>query len=206
MSKRPGFDAIQAEIAASGGALGGAWGPIDMGTYTPALCQWLVAAFPIRSVLDVGCGFGAHLRLFRSLGCNVIGVEGLHYAAKRCDVPVIVHDLEKGGLHLEGIDLAFSVEAAEHVGNVTAFLRTMCSGKIICMSAAPPGHEGHHHVTLKPPEWWINCLESLGYTWFPKLSELARNLGGGYFGLSGLVFVRDEYINAFGLDVGGYDP
>lgn len=206
MADRPGFDAMQGEITRRGGHLGGCWGPADSGTFNPKLPLWLCGWFPIKTVLDVGCGFGAHLRAFRALGCQVIGVEGLQYAAERCDVPVICTDLELRPVVLHGIDLAFSVETAEHVANWSYFLDTLCVGKVVAFSAAGPGQAGHHHVNCQPQSWWIERVELRGYTHFPKFSELARAEAGGYFGMSGMVFLRDDVIGPWGCDVGGYDP
>lgn len=204
MSSRQGFDIEQAEIRRSGGRFGGGWGPIDFGTYVPRLIEFLVTAFPIRSVIDLGCGYGGSLRLFRALGCNVVGIEAMTYYAERADVPVIVHDMERGPLKLANVDLVFSVEAVEHIANTASTLDTLANGKVVCFSCALPGQIGHHHVSCLPQEFWHEQMRLRGYEWEEELSQRCRDLGGGYFGQGGMLFVRKSERLAMGLAQGEY--
>ena len=208
MADRPGFNEMEREIQESGGRFGGCWAPLDFGTYCPRTCELLLSLFPIRTVLDVGCGFGSHLRLFRSLGCTVVGIEPLKYAASRCGMPVIRHDLEASPLILDGIDLAFSVEAAEHISKPAYFIATMASAPVVFFSAAGPGQEGHHHVTLKSQEWWIDQMEdqeTFGYKYQPVLTEKLRQVSPGYVGMNGMLFVRTDHLDRYGLLRGDYE-
>lgn len=204
MSSRDGFDIEQDQIRRLGGHLGGAWGPLDFGTYCPRLVEFLVAAFPVRNVLELGCGYGAALRHFRSLGCNVLGVEGLPYYAERANVPVIVHDMERGPLKLANVDLVYSVEFVEHVTNTAATLDTLANGKVVCFSCALPGQIGHHHVSCLPQEFWIEGMRARGYEWEEELSQRCRDFGGGYFGCGGMLFVRKSERLNLGLAQGEY--
>ena len=80
----------------------------------------------------------------------------------------------------------------------------MAQGKIACFSAAKPGQVGHHHVSCYPVDWWVK-LRALGLHLLPGPLGLARDLGGGYFGMTGMVYVRDSEIDAYGLNTGGFE-
>jgi SAM-dependent methyltransferase len=197
---------MEAEINASGGKLGGCWLPFDAGTSHPDLIRWLVGVFPIRTVLDIGSGGGEALRLFRAYGCHAIGVEGLKYAASRSHMPTIVHDMEAGPIRVANIDLVYSVEFVEHVNNVDATIESLCNGKMIAMSHALEGQGGHHHVQCHNDEYWQAKVEAKGYRYLKRLSiEHARPRAGGYFGQSGMLFLREDCYDAWGLARGDYE-
>src|SRR3990167_5880523 len=97
--------------------LGGNMRGGDPGTdYSLDLWPWLVEKYKPKAVLDVGCAEGHALRCFQAHGCAVVGVEGLWQNARRCGVPVVVHDLTKGPLRVEGVDLIWCCDVVEHIG------------------------------------------------------------------------------------------
>ncbi len=201
---RAGWEEMEKEINDRGKHLGGCWLPWTTGSHFPQLIQFLVSVFGVRNVVDIGCGGGEALRHFRALGCSVVGIEGLRYAASRCQVPVITADLELAPCVLLNMDLAYSVECAEHIANERNYLTTLCVAKVICMTAAGPLQEGHHHVSLHEPEYWIEHIEDRGYTYQKKITEILKPMAGGYFGQNGMIFVRNDALDEYGLLRGDY--
>lgn len=189
-------------VTASENKLGGCWAPAVMSSYTPNLIRWLCTWFPIKNVADIGCGAGESLRAFRMCGCQVVGVEGLAPAATLTDVPTVQHNMEKGPIILHNIDLAFSIEFVEHVGNSKAVVDTLAYAKMICMSHALPGQGGHHHVNCQPPQYWIDAFKERGFRYLAEFSEMARTLDCSYFSASGMIFLKREV--DWGTHIGSY--
>ena len=186
------YEAWHREVTASKDRLGGSWCPAVMSSYTPNLIRWLCTWFPIKNVVDVGCGAGEALRAFRMHGCQVLGIEGHRSPALLTDVPTVQHDMEKGPLILCNIDLAFSIEFVEHVSNAAAVVATLRSAKMVVMSHAIPGQGGHHHVNCQDRSYWVDKIKAGGFRYLEELSELARTLDCSYFSQSGLIFIRND--------------
>ncbi len=197
---RAGFDEMEEQINASPEkCLGGCWLPSTTGSDCRELIHWLVTWFNVRNVLDFCAGGGEASRCFRTLGCTVVALEGLQYASSRVGLPCLRHNMETGPVIFDNLDLTFSVEGVEHIGNTEATLTTICQSKVLAFSHAIPIQGGHHHVACYEDAWWIENVEKRGYTYFPKLTEIARRFDGSYFSQSGLVFVRDTNLNDYGL-------
>lgn len=180
------------EVTASKDTLGGAWSPAVMSSYTPNLIRWLCSWFPIKNVVDVGCGCGEALRGFRLMGCQVMGIEGLKSAAQLTDVPTVYWNMEYGPMLLCGVDLAFSIEFVEHVANVDAVVETLTCAKMIVMSHATPGQAGHNHVNCQDAAYWIAKFKTKGYRYLEELSKLTRTLDSSYYSATGMIFLRDD--------------
>lgn len=167
----------------------------DIHTFHPILWRYLLERYGIRSILDVGCGEGHAVAFFRQLGLNVHGIEGLKINVDRAVTPIALHDILSGPYYMP-VDMVWSCEVAEHIlpEKVDNYLDTLANGKVIAMTAAPPGQDGHHHVNCQPSEYWIEKMKVRGY----RLSEdqdtfrqiAGREYAGTYFGVSGLVFLR----------------
>lgn len=185
------------------GHLGGYVRGGDPGTWCPHLWRWLVKAFQIRSVLDVGCGEGHAARFFRDAGCEVLGVDGCRQAIADSVVPgrAVLHDFCDGPFgSQEPFDLVWSCEFVEHVEE--QFLPNILSTfalarKAIAMTHAFPSQKsGHHHVNCRPTRYWIDHIEKLGFTCLvPDTLEARRVSLADYhhfnhFARSGLLFVR----------------
>jgi SAM-dependent methyltransferase len=184
------------------GHLGGYIRGGDPGSWCPNLWTWAVREHGIRSVLDVGCGEGHSTRFFQRLGCEVCGVEGCAQAVRDSAVPgqVALHDFCQGPYHPgHRYDLIWSCEFLEHVDRayVPNILATFAhAAKMILITHAFPGQDGHHHVNCQTPAYWIGLIEPLGFRCDVHLSREARAITlqdrprVNHFGRSGLVFVR----------------
>jgi SAM-dependent methyltransferase len=123
--------------------------------------------FRPASVVDVGCGSGAWLRVFREHGVeDVVGVDGPHVRADSLRIPAerfIARDLaEPLGLDRR-FDLALSLEVAHYlprhagialVGSIAELAPTVLFGGAI------PGQPGGPTHNLQWPSWWAEVFRS----------------------------------------------
>ena len=166
-------------------------------TYTPDLWQWFVEELGVGSVLDVGCGEGIAAAHFRSLGCDVSGIDGSEQARRDSRIPDahVVHDFTAGPfLSATEVDLVWCCEFVEHVEEQysSSFLELFgASRQYLAMTYAAPGQPGWHHVNCQPAGYWIDRIERLGFAYHESLTESARDHAGhSHFGVRGLVFER----------------
>ena len=146
----------------------------------PKTWKFFVDHLNIKSVVDVGCGFGFHSKYFRDmLGCEILSVEGSSKVAELSLVPesIVCHDYTTGP-YVPGkvYDLCWSVEFVEHVDAqfVENFISTFKKCKYLAMTHGLPGQGGHHHVNEQPPEYWIDLLRQHGFILDADLTRKAR--------------------------------
>ncbi len=123
-----------------------------------------------KSIVDVGCGVGTWLSVFRAHGVSrVLGVDGNYIDPKDLLVPARMfqpHDLKKPFHTTQRFDLVVSLEVAEHLPATSAdvFVRTLTElGSTILFSAAIPHQGGTHHVNEQWPEYWAAMFRARGY-------------------------------------------
>ena len=84
-------------------------------TYSVESWKFLINKFNIKSVLDLGSGIGHNAKWFSDNGIKTIAVEGLEQNAKNALIPTIHHDLTKGVIQTESVDLVICTEVVEHI-------------------------------------------------------------------------------------------
>lgn len=117
-----------------------------------------------RTLLDVGCGDGAMIKLAHSMGVDVIGVD--------IEPPLLPYALagDAGKLFQlkRQFDLVLCLETAEHIPasgeynlclNIADHVRT---GGTVVFSAALPNQDGDGHVNGQPPAHWRDLLWDAG--------------------------------------------
>lgn len=140
--------------------------------------QFVAERFQPRSVLDMGCGVGAYLKLFEEHGAEVLlGIDGFPSGATALRPEQYRRRDLSGGIDLERkFDLTLCVEVAEHLtpGSENALLDAIArhSTKTIVFSAAEPGQPGHGHINCRPLDYWLAAWSRRG--WAP---DLASTLG-----------------------------
>jgi len=120
--------------------------------------------------VDVGCGQGGWLAVFRKLGVeDVFGVDGDYTDRDALQIPqdrFHPADLSKPLSLTRTFDLAVSLEVAEHlpaecadvfVGSLTRL------ASIILFSAAIPFQGGNHHLNEEWPDKWAELFRRRGY-------------------------------------------
>lgn len=128
----------------------------------------------IRSMLDVGCGTGGMVKLARDIGIDAIGIDGDDSIERNIDV--VIHDYRNLPPKWDAVDLIWSIEFVEHVDKeyIYNFMQTFKRGRYICMTHAPPGTKGHHHVNCQTEDYWIAKMEEYGFYHLEKLTKEIR--------------------------------
>lgn len=123
-----------------------------------------------RSVVDVGCGVGTWLSVFRSHGVeDVLGVDGDYVPRERLQMPVeqfhaadLTQPLQAG----RRFDLAVSLEVAEHLPPAVSeqFVASLTGlADLVLFSAAIPRQHGSDHINERWQSWWADRFAERGY-------------------------------------------
>jgi SAM-dependent methyltransferase len=157
--------------------LGGSIPEGDLYTHTPDIWGWLLLEYDIRSMVDIGCGYGWNANWFRKMGVKTMGVEGDLNAIMGNVLPrdnLVVHDYTLGALKFaEQYDLALCTEFVEHVEAQYEpnWMATLDSANLLLMCHATPGQPGYHHVNCQDSDYWINRLYERDFVVEPAISE-----------------------------------
>jgi SAM-dependent methyltransferase len=123
-----------------------------------------------QSVVDVGCGVGAWLSVFKKHGASrTLGIDGDY--VPRDQLLVEAHEFSPVDLgsrfHLnETFDLAVCLEVAEHLprGSARAFIDSITRlAPCVLFSAALPGQMGINHINLQWPDYWERLFHDAGF-------------------------------------------
>src|SRR5487761_788829 len=131
----------------------------------PIVVSWIRP----RSVVDVGCGRGAWLSVFKRHGVeSIAGIDGGYVDRKKLLVPEECFspaDLSAPLHREETFDLALCLEVAEHLSwrhapNLIASLASLAP--LVVFSAAVPGQSGVQHVNAQWPRYWVHLFADQG--------------------------------------------
>jgi len=128
---------------------------------TEVLCPVIQTVLQPRNLIDLGCGNGDFAKWFLDHGVDAYGIEGSMEASDTMMLPadhVFYLDLRKPvTLHDAPLDLAISVEVAEHIEPEYAaeFVANCCRlSDRLMLTIAGPGQKGTGHVNLQPIAYW----------------------------------------------------
>jgi SAM-dependent methyltransferase len=118
------------------------------------------------SVVDVGCGTGVWLNVFRDNGVKeLLGIDHLT-ESEVLEIPkseFLDFDLRLPLKLDRRFDLVVSLEVAEHLPKESAemFVDSLVAlGEVILFSAAIPYQQGFHHFNEQWPEYWAEIFAS----------------------------------------------
>jgi len=132
----------------------------------PLLKQWL----SVDSVLDVGCGQGAWLKVWRENGVEqAFGMDGAYVDRQSLLFPdKYFHavDLDRPFALDRRFSLVTCLEVAEHLPAEQAdnLVRCLCNhGDYLLFSAAVPGQGGANHINEQHYGYWQTRIEANGF-------------------------------------------
>lgn len=134
----------------------------------PMLFKWLPKP---RTVVDVGCGLGTWLSVFKRHGAEVLGVDGAYVKKDMLYIKkeeFLEADLENESVSTDGerFDLAVSLEVAEHLSAKRAptFIRDLTSlSDVVFFSAAVPMQGGTNHINEQWQSYWAKYFADENY-------------------------------------------
>lgn len=137
--------------------------------------RYIAEKYRPAEVLDVGCGIGAYLRLFKDFGAGLVfGVDGIPFGATALGADEYAQRDLSQPLELDRqFDLVVCVEVVEHLAKRDAdrLLESLSRHalRVIVFSAASVGQPGHGHINCQPIEYWLERWAALG--WIPILAD-----------------------------------
>jgi SAM-dependent methyltransferase len=125
---------------------------------------------PVKSVIDIGCGMGEFLNVFKKHGTKeILGIDGEWINRKKLQIPekyFLSKDLEKPLDINRKFDLVISLEVAEHLKETSAkgFVNSLIDlAPVVLFSAAIPYQGGTSHINEQWPKYWADIFKSKGY-------------------------------------------
>lgn len=158
------------------------------------------------SVVDVGCGLGSWLAVFREHGVqDILGIDGDYVERAQLRIPAdrfLAHDLTRPLELGRTFDLAVSVEVAEHLpdASANAFVTSLTRlAPVILFSAAIPFQGGVHHVNLQWPDYWVAMFRERGFVAIDAIRpRVWRNPDvGWWYAQNSLVFAREAELSRY---------
>lgn len=123
-----------------------------------------------RSVIDLGCGIGTWLSVFRELGVtDVVGVDGHWVERGRLKIPqenFLSADLRQPLALERTFDLAVSTETAEHLPpqSAASFVDSLTRlAPVVLFCAAAPFVPGNLHINCQWPSYWARLFQERGF-------------------------------------------
>lgn len=132
----------------------------------------LIKLIKPNSVVDVGCGIGTFLKIFKEHGIKeVLGIDGKWVKKELLFNNInpeefLEVDLENKISINKKFDLAISLEVAEHLSEARAdsFIRDLTTlSDIVVFSAAIPFQGGQNHINLQWLQYWRKLFNKYNF-------------------------------------------
>ena len=152
-----------------------------------------------RSVLDIGCGIGAYLKIFEKYGgAKIFGVDGLDSEATVLSLDQYKKiDLQKLSSIRAPVDLVMCIEVLEHLPELVSvkLIRMMAenANKYVLFSAAEPGQPGNGHINCQSMKYWISVWQLEGWTPDLQLTLSFRALASLSWLRRNVIFLKKHY-------------
>ena len=137
-----------------------------------------------KSVIDVGCGLGTFLKVFKENGVEkILGIDGSwckkDLLFENIDPSEFLeHEMENRIKVNDIFDLVICLEVAEHISPERAetFVEDLTKmGNTILFSAAIPFQGGDHHLNEQWITYWEKIFNKNGFQVFDKLKPFFWN-------------------------------
>jgi len=158
-----------------------------------------------RSVVDVGCGTGAWLTVFKKYGAKeILGIDGPWVNKNRLLIPkkdFLPFDLEKKFNIGKKFGLVVSLEVAEHLPQESAedFVDSLTSlGPIVLFSAAIKFQDAGGHINNQWPDYWKKLFAKKNYLPFDCIrGKIWENKKVSYWYRQNIfLFVQKDFLNS----------
>ena len=162
-----------------------------------------------QSMIDVGCGTGTWLSVFREHGVEDIwGVDGDYVQEHTLEIPkdrFLAHDLAKPLTLDRQFDLAMSLEVAEHLpaDSAEAFVDSLTQlAPMILFSAAIPLQGGVGHINEQWQDYWAAFFQQKGYMPIDCIrKKIWQNNNVEYwYAQNILLFLKQDYLERQGFE------
>lgn len=156
-----------------------------------------------KHVIDIGCGVGTWLSVFKEHGVeDISGVDGEWVDKKLLQIPeekFITSDMKKPFRIDKRFDLVISLEVAEHlpIEYAETFIDSLTQlGSAVLFSAAIPGQGGTYHINEQWPEYWVQYFQKRDYVVIDCIrKKIWQNANVDYwYAQNILLFVRRDYL------------
>jgi hypothetical protein len=152
--------------------LGGCYPEGDANTIMHDVWGWLLVEYDIKSMVDVGCGYGHALEWFSRHLVSSEGVDGFPPAVEQnvSGTPCYLHDFTQGqyaAATSKKWDLGWCAEFVEHIEEqfIPNYMHTLQSCKHACITHAEPGQIGFHHVNCQTRDYWVKVFQKYGFVY-----------------------------------------
>ena len=176
--------------------LGGNSSVINPHTFATQSWKYVIDKYNIKSVLDVGSGYGFAPKWFSEQGLTAYAIEGLQKNVDNAVYPTECVDLTERS-YTVNVDMVNCIEVVEHVEEkyLDNLLTTITCGKYLFMTHGLPRQRGHHHVNNQHSQYWIDHLATRGFTKSEEdsknIQDLARRYKVKHIAESGMFFIRN---------------
>jgi hypothetical protein len=154
------------------------------------------------SIVDVGCGRGAWLRIAMELGIpEVQGLDGGYVDRQKLLIPserFQATDLSRPFRAPRTYDLALCLEVAEHLPKRAALSLVeglTAAAPVVLFSAAIPGQPGTRHINPQFPEYWWRLFAARGFVALDALRPRIRSEASvePWYAQNLLLYVERDY-------------
>ncbi|WP_159930983.1 class I SAM-dependent methyltransferase [Oceanicoccus sp. KOV_DT_Chl] len=132
----------------------------------------------VDSVLDVGCGAGAWLSVWKEHGSRITGIDGEYVNRDMLMIApdtFVGRDLRFEFLLPQHYDLVQCLEVAEHLPGSSApqLVASLCRhSDIVVFSAAPPGQGGENHINEQDYSYWRDLFDKNNFQMYDCLRPI----------------------------------